>query len=58
MMNRQQKRKFERKLNLSSKEIDNLAEHFRQENDIRNQSIVVEFLALTIEALRVEFGFG
>lgn len=58
MMNRQQKRNFQRKLNLSSKEIDNLAEHFRQENDVRNQAIVIEFLSLTVEALRLEFGFG
>lgn len=58
MMNRQQKRKFERKLNISSKELDNLAEYFKRENDIRNQATIVEFLALTIEALRLEFGFG
>lgn len=57
-MNRQQKRKYERKLNLSSKEIDNLAEHFRLENEIKNREIVTQFLALTIEALRLEFGFG
>lgn len=57
-MNRQQKRKYERKLNLSSKEIDNLAEHFRLENEIKNREIVTQFLALTIEALRLEYGFG
>lgn len=57
-MNRQQKRKYERKLNLSSKEIDNLSEHFRRENEIKNREIVTQFLALTIEALRLEFGFG
>ena len=57
-MNRQQKRKYERKLNFSSKELDNLAEHFRRENDVKNREIMVQFLALTIEALRVEFGFG
>lgn len=58
MMNRQQRRNFERKLYLSGKEIDNLSEHFRRENEVRNQAVVVEFLALTIEALRLEFGFG
>lgn len=57
-MNRQQRRNFERKLYLSGKEIDNLAEHFRHENEVRNQAVVVEFLSLTIEALRLEFGFG
>lgn len=57
-MNRQQKRKYERKLNLSSKELDNLAEHFRRENEVKNREVVVQFLALTIEALRLEFGFG
>lgn len=57
-MNRQQRRKFERKLNISSKELNNLAEYFRRENDVRNQAIIIEFLSLTIEALRVEFGFG
>lgn len=57
-MNRQQKRKYERKLNLSNKELDNLAEHFRRENEAKNREVVVQFLALTIEALRLEFGFG
>lgn len=57
-LNRQQKRKYERKLNLSSKELDNLAEHFRRENEVKNREVVVQFLALTIEALRLEFGFG
>lgn len=57
-MNRQQKRKYERKLNLSGKEIDNLSEHFRRENEAKNREVVVQFLALTIEALRLEFGFG
>lgn len=57
-MNRQQRRKYERKLNLSGKEIDNLSEHFRRENEIKNREIVTQFLALTIEALRLEFGFG
>lgn len=57
-MNRQQRRKYERKLNLSSKELDNLSEHFRRENEAKNREVVVQFLALTIEALRLEFGFG
>ena len=57
-MNRQQKRKYERKLNLSGKEIDNLSEHFRRENEAKNREVVVQFLALTIEALRLEYGFG
>ena len=57
-MNRQQKRQYERKLNLSSKELDNLSEHFRRENEAKNREVVVQFLALTIEALRLEFGFG
>ena len=34
-MNRQQRRKYERKLNLSSKELDNLSEHFRRENEAK-----------------------
>ena len=57
-MNRQMKRKYERSLNLSSKELDNLAEHFRRENEAKNREVVVQFLALTIEALRLEYGFG
>lgn len=57
-MNRQQRRKYERKLNLSSKELNNLSEHFRRENEAKNREVVVQFLALTIEALRLEFGFG
>lgn len=50
-MNRQQRRKYERKLNLSSKELDNLSEHFRRENEAKNREVVVQFLALTIEDL-------
>lgn len=57
-MNRQLKRKYERSLKLSSKELDNLAEHFRRENEAKNREVVVQFLALTIEALRLEYGFG
>lgn len=57
-MNRQIKRKYEKSLNLSSKELDNLAEHFRRENEAKNREVVVQFLALTIEALRLEYGFG
>ena len=57
-MNRQMKRKYEKSLNLSSKELDNLAEHFRRENEAKNREVVVQFLALTIEALRLEYGFG
>lgn len=57
-MNRQQRRKYERAFNLSSKELDNLAEYFRRENEAKNREVVVQFLALTIEALRLEFGFG
>lgn len=56
-MNRQQRRKYERKLNLSSKELDNLSEHFRRENEAKNREEVVQFLALTIEAFRLEYGF-
>lgn len=52
------KRKYERSLKLSSKELDNLAEHFRRENEAKNREVVVQFLALTIEALRLEYGFG
>lgn len=56
-MNRQEKRRFSKKLNLSSKEIDNLSEHFRQENEVKNRQLVAQFLALTVEALKLEFGF-
>lgn len=57
-LSRQQKRKFERRLKLPGKEIDNMAEMFRRENEEKNRAVVIEFLALTIEALRLEFGFG
>lgn len=57
-MNRQTKRRIFRNLNISEKELDYLANYFKEENDLQNQELVQMFLALTIEALRVEFGFG
>ena len=57
-MNRQMKKRMLKNLNFSEKELENLSEYFRVENEVRNQALVVEFLALTIEALRLEFGFG
>ena len=57
-MNRQMKRRFTKNLNLKNQDIDNLAEHFRKENEEANRVIAAQFLALTVEALRLEFGFG
>ena len=57
-MNRQMKRRVNRNLNLNNKDIDDLAEHFRKENEEANRVVVAQFLALTVEALRLEFGFG
>ena len=57
-MNRQMRRRVNRNLNLSNKDIDDLAEHFRKENEEANRVIAAQFLALTVEALRLEFGFG
>lgn len=57
-MNRQQRRRAKRSLNLNNQDIDNLAEHFKRENEERERAIVMQFLSLTVEALRMEFGFG
>lgn len=57
-MNRQEKRRYAKKLKLSDKELDNLSEHFRKENEEANRVLITQFLALTVEALRLEFGFG
>ena len=57
-MNRQMRRRVNRNLNLKNKDIDDLAEHFRKENEEANRVIAAQFLALTVEALRLEFGFG
>ena len=57
-MNRQMRRRVNRNLNLNNKDIDDLAEHFRKENEEANRVIATQFLALTVEALRLEFGFG
>ena len=57
-MNRQMRRRVNRNLNLNNKDIDDLAEHFRKENEEANRAVVTQFLALTVEALRLEFGFG
>ena len=55
-MNRQMRRRVNRNLNLNNKDIDDLAEHFRKENEEANRVIAAQFLALTVEALRLEFG--
>lgn len=57
-MNRQQRRRAKRSLNLNNQDIDNLAEHFKRENEERERATVMQFLSLTVEALRMEFGFG
>nr|DAK50585.1 MAG TPA: hypothetical protein [Caudoviricetes sp.] len=57
-MNRQEKRRYSKKLKLSDKELNNLSEHFRKENEANNRVLVSQFLALTVEALRLEVGFG
>ena len=57
-MNRQMRRRVNRNLNLKNQDIDDLAEHFRKENEEANRVIAAQFLALTAEALRLEFGFG
>lgn len=57
-MNRQMRRRANRSLNLNNQELDNLAEYFRQENEAKNRELVIQFLSLTIDALRTEFGFG
>lgn len=57
-MNRQAKRRFTKRLGVTDKELDNLAEYYRQENEAKNRELVIQFLSLTIEALRIEFGFG
>lgn len=57
-MNRQMRRRANRKLNLNTKDIDNLSEHFKRENEERERVIVYQFLSVTVEALRIEFGFG
>ena len=57
-MNRQMRRRVNRNLNLNNNDIDDLAEHFRKENEEANRVIAAQFLALTVEALRLEFGFG
>ena len=57
-MNRQMRRRVNRNLSLKNQDIDNLAEHFRKENEEANRAVVDQFLSLTVEALRLEFGFG
>lgn len=52
------RRRVNRNLNLNNHDIDDLAEHFRKENEEANRVIAAQFLALTVEALRLEFGFG
>ena len=57
-MNRQMRRRANRSLNLNNQELDNIAEYFRRKNEAKNRELVIQFLSLTIEALRIEFGFG
>lgn len=57
-MNRQMRRRAYRKLNLNDQDIENLADHFKRENESREQALVYQFLTVAVEALRMEFGFG
>lgn len=43
-MNRQMKRRMSKNLNLKNQDIDNLAKHFRRENEERERVIVMQFL--------------
>lgn len=52
-MNRQTKRRLFR--NLSDKEVDRILDYFARETHISNKQVVMKFLSLTIEALRLEF---
>lgn len=57
-MNRQMKRRITKNLNLKESDIDELSEYFRKQNEEANKELVIKFLGLTVEALRLEFGFG
>lgn len=57
-MNRQMKRRFTKNLNLKESDIDELSEYFRKQNEEVNKELIIKFLGLTVEALRLEFGFG
>lgn len=57
-MNRQQKRRAERRLNISPKEIESVSQQLARESEAKNQEIIIKFLGLTFEVLKLEFGFG
>lgn len=57
-MNRQQKRRAERRLNISPKEIESISQQLARDSEAKNQEIIIKFLGLTFEALKLEFGFG
>lgn len=57
-MNRQQKRRAERRLNISPKEIESISQQLARDSEEQNQEIIIKFLGLTFEALKLEFGFG
>lgn len=57
-MNRQMKRRAQRKLNLNDQELDNFAEHLKKKKELREQELVYQFLTVSAEALRMEFNFG
>lgn len=57
-MNRQQKRRAERRLKISPKEIESISQQLARDSEEQNQEIIIKFLGLTFEALKLEFGFG
>lgn len=57
-MNRQQKRRAERRLNISRQEIDSISQQLARDSEAKNQELIFKFLGLTFEALKLEFGFG
>lgn len=56
-MNRQMRRRAQRKLNLNDQDIENLADNLKRKKEIREQDLVYQFFTVATEALRMEFGF-
>lgn len=57
-MNRQMQRRVERNLGLNKTDIDDLSKYFAKKGQEDTRDVVVRFLGICMEALRLEFGFG
>lgn len=45
-MNRQQKRRAERRLKISPKELESISQQLARDSEVKNQEVIIKFLGL------------